>query len=99
MRNKLTLYIPDTLELDEIQNLYQYKMARRFGGVTRTLGNGSWINGQAELEREPVAMLTSWFNETEQTAADVMASQFAHDLRRAGEEAIFIIRNGEALIL
>ena len=99
MNSFITLYIPDQPDLQDLANLYEHKLARRFGGCTTTQGKGAWINGQDHIQREPVLMITSWFNVTEQVAADVLTSQFAHDLRKAGEEAIFIVRNGEALIL
>lgn len=100
MRNTLTLYIPDpnTGALSEITDLYQYKMARRFGGCTVVDAHGSWINGAGELEEERVTLLTSYHTDEQQTAADVLASQLIHDLKKAGEEAVMIVRNGTAII-
>ena len=103
MNNSLTLYIPDTNAMQGLTTLYECKMARRFGGCTTTRGIGSWINGQAELEREPVTMITSYFGASDdhqdpQIGADVLASQFIRSLKKAGEEAVMIVRNGEAII-
>ena len=102
MNKSMTLYIPDNKQgtLSDSISLYEYKMARRFGGATVTFGEGLWINGEGEMEQEPVVMITSYFKDKGdlQIAADVLASQFIHDLKRQGEEAVMIVRNGEAII-
>ena len=97
MNKSLTLYIPS--ELSILRREYTKRMARRFGGATVVTGYGAWINSKDRIEFEDVSMITSYHNEDDQLAADVLTTQFAHDLRKAGEEAIFIVRNGEALIL
>lgn len=101
MNNTLTLYIPNSssVEIREIQSLYEYRMARRFGGSTTVQGLGHWINGEGEMEQEPVLMITSYFGHGEMMAAHVMIEQFRHDLIKAGEEAVMVVLNGEATIV
>ena len=100
MNNMLTLYIPDpkTGAMALILDTYERRMARQFGGATLVYGTGLWINGRDELEREPVVMITSYFSGEFQIRADVLASSFIHDLKRNGEEAVMIVRNGKAII-
>ena len=99
MNNTLTLYIPDTNALDALYIIYRERMARRFGGCTVQEADGSWINGDGELEREPVLMITSYFGHGKMMAAHVMIEQFRHDLIKAGEEAVMVVLNGEATIV
>ncbi len=96
MRNKLTLYIPATLMSYRME--YVKRMARRFGGATVTEGWGSWINGEGELEQEPVFMVQSWLGHADMMGAHVLIRQFVHDLLKADEEAVMYVLNGEAFI-
>ena len=100
MNNKLTLYLPEgrTLDLADLADLYEHKMARRFGGATVVQASGSWINGAGELEQEPVTMITSYFSGMDIVGADVIKAQFVHDLKKAGEEAVMYVLNGTATI-
>ena len=101
MNKSMTLYVtdPDSGATAEIAKLYIYKMSTRFGGATAVNAEGYWVNPKTlELEQERVMLLTSYHEDEDQTAADVLASQFIHDMKRNGEQAVMIVRNGEAII-
>ena len=100
----LTLYVPDpdTGATGEIAKLYTYKLVTRFGGATAVNGEGDWINPTTlELEQERVTLITSYFEDDtiDLNAAEVMAVQFVHDMKRNGQDAVMYVLNGEAVIV